>query len=265
MRYWKPELIFAEFMGPPGQFVDQFGGIPWGLPEDKWPTCSGCEAPMSLLAQFAHHSDRLDLGKDGRVLYVFICGDDCETWDPECGANKVLILDDAEMKPGRTPLPPDLTPDHLLPECRITCWTAKDDGLSEELAPWFVSPDMDPSHSGLSEEDRVKPEYCTRLGSVPTWIQHIETPDGFRFAGQIVYCLEIHDPIHAKISCREVNGKTTCEIHTGRTHPLYIYPATDEKGKWFLEFADFGDCGMGYLFVDPDPVRPDGRFLWQCY
>ncbi len=49
----------------------KFGGIPVGLPEDQWPICADCGSSMSLLLQMQHHRERLPLGKEGRVLYLF--------------------------------------------------------------------------------------------------------------------------------------------------------------------------------------------------
>ena len=65
MRYFLPELTFQRGSLP----VDKLGGLPWGMPSDLWPLCKACAKPQSLLAQFSHHDQRLDLGKPGRILY----------------------------------------------------------------------------------------------------------------------------------------------------------------------------------------------------
>src|SRR4051812_31638522 len=52
---------------------ERLGGVPWGLPARLWPRCSQCGKSLSLLAQFDHHSERLDLGRPGRRLFVFHC------------------------------------------------------------------------------------------------------------------------------------------------------------------------------------------------
>jgi len=31
-----------------------------------------------------------------------------------------------------------------------------------------------------------------------------------------------------------------------------------------VDATGFGDGGSGYLFINTDPVTPQGLFLWQC-
>jgi hypothetical protein len=72
------------------------------LPNDKWPICRQCNTPMPLFAHLQHHPERMDLGMDGRVLYLFICNTDhvCSTWHPDEGGNAVMILNRKQMTTG---------------------------------------------------------------------------------------------------------------------------------------------------------------------
>lgn len=62
MKYWVPDLLLATQLPPQQELEDKLGGLPWGLPEGLWPVCRSCGKPQSLLAQFTHHAERLDLG-----------------------------------------------------------------------------------------------------------------------------------------------------------------------------------------------------------
>src|SRR5262249_28878341 len=88
-----------------------FGGLPVGLPEEKWPVCSECETPLSFLFQMQHHPERLPLGKEGRILYLFQCenGGECSTWELEGGCNQVLILEPEEITATTAPHPDEDT------------------------------------------------------------------------------------------------------------------------------------------------------------
>lgn len=67
-----------------------------------------CKKPQTLLAQFVHNEERLNLGKSGRVLFNFQCNyepGNCETWDANSGANSCFVLDHADLTEGPTALP----------------------------------------------------------------------------------------------------------------------------------------------------------------
>lgn len=123
---------------------------PWGFPKERWPTCKACGGPQSFLGQLAHHAERLDLGADGRVLYLFMCNHrpgECETWSWESGTNGALILEPAELTQSSTAAP---AKDLLIEtEARISGWRAEDDGVAEsDLAAFFD----DESWAELDEE-----------------------------------------------------------------------------------------------------------------
>src|SRR5262245_15947067 len=94
-----PDLQLGSLLPPQRGLEDKFGGLPWGLRTDLWPMCRHCGRPQSLLAQLSHDDQRLDLGRDGRVLFVFQCCHppwkrdprECESWSSAAGANACLI------------------------------------------------------------------------------------------------------------------------------------------------------------------------------
>jgi hypothetical protein len=72
--------------------VGAYGGHPRGIRSHLWPRCKVCGAPMCHMAQI-DAGPWLDLNGWARMS-LFIChatGGRCEDWDPEKGANAVLL------------------------------------------------------------------------------------------------------------------------------------------------------------------------------
>src|SRR5262249_12913455 len=151
-----------------------------------WPLCASCGGPQSLLAQLRHDRGRLDLGREGRVLFVFACNDDtgkCPTWDRNSGANSCFVLDAVELADGLT-LPPvshgfpqrrlDRRLDEQVhPEWRVTSWRERDDGIPESYPGSFGLTQGPPDGYDDTEYQgywSAVPQ-ATKLGSVPFWIQ----------------------------------------------------------------------------------------------
>jgi hypothetical protein len=61
MRYFVPDIRMPDELPPQCALEDKLGGLPWGLDPAGWPRCRDCGKSMSLLAQYAHHPERLDL------------------------------------------------------------------------------------------------------------------------------------------------------------------------------------------------------------
>lgn len=246
MRYFRPILQPGELMAPQVTHEDKLGGLPFGVPDALWPVCKDCGKPQSLLAQFAHHSERLDLGKAGRVLSVFQCNHDpgmCSTWEGGSGANACLITEPEESTDKLTSPP---TPETITErEVRVVEWTVEDDGLSESEAARFFHADS------YFELPRLKTELVptsTRLGGVPHWIQSPDEAPGapWQFVGQL-------DSTYSFLRAPEatLNGVyADTDAWEGRTH--------------YCEGPNFGDGGIGYLFINHQSARVEGRFFWQC-
>ena len=165
----------------------KLGGIPWGVPAGRWPKCKDCHQSMSLLAQFAHHPKVLDLGREGRVLQVFMCNQPgthlCETWDPIAGANACFILEPEELEQTLSHVPDDIQ--SIEPESRIIGWEIYDDDISVEQSRAFYKYD---DYFGLEDKILESISEATRLGSVPFWIQGPDQSlpiDMYRFVGQL--------------------------------------------------------------------------------
>jgi uncharacterized protein YwqG len=188
MKYFIPNLKPAgesETGSEPSR--EKLGGLPFGLPPEMYPKCGECGALMALLAQFLHHDERLNLGKENRILFVFQCNYDggCTTWEPDSGANACFVAE-PESLTRKTEKPPDgnivLEKEYL-----IAGWQEHDDGISVEEGKLFLDDDgYDEINDAKPKEFFEKIVEATRLGGVPSWLQFPETPEGrWKFVGQL--------------------------------------------------------------------------------
>jgi hypothetical protein len=246
MRYFLPDIRLATEMPEQTHLEDKLGGLPWGLREGRWPHCSDCGRSQSFLAQFVHHADRLDLGREGRVLFIFQCNHDpgmCSTWEGGSGASTCFVLQPEELIDGLTPLPADDPPTER--EARIVHWLENDDGITPSQSGAFYS---NSEFLKLPEEVTCRPVGVTRLGSVPLWVQSADEgpKDGWYFVGQIDGLYSFFTP--PKTSEDGVNLDP--QRVAGRTH--------------CCQGPNFGDAGIGYFFLRDGKPVPEGWFFWQC-
>ena len=244
MRYYKPELALGVLLAPQTERTDKFGGLPWGLPPERWPLCTHCGKPLSHLFELEHHPERLDLGAPGRVAFVFQCNHDpggCPTWESGSGANAVLILEQSEIGHGLTE--PPAPGAEIEPEARVISWIALDDLVSEQDYHKFFDDD---GLDSLPEEMVDRVPLVTKLGGVPRWIQYASEAPGppYRFAGQFDSYYQFAGPAPDAGAIR-------------------LTAAEDDSG-FRCDAANYGDAGVAYLFIDADPERPSGLFFWQC-
>jgi hypothetical protein len=250
MRCFLPDIHLAAELPEQAKLEEKLGGLPWGLPEERWPTCSDCGKHQSLLAQFVHDPARLDLGREGRVLFVFQCNHSpgmCENWTGGSGANACFVLEPEELIESLSPQPDDAPPTDL--EVRIVGWREMDDSVSElEAAAFFNSDD----HNALPEELFEKMPNIAHLGGVPTWVQGPEDApkDGWHFVGQLDSLYSFFTPPNVEVPGILPNPQK----YLGRSH--------------IGQGPDFGDAGMGYIFLRPDEddeeAVPNGWFFWQA-
>lgn len=110
--------------------------------------------------------------------------------------------------------------------------------FAAQLAMYYHFPDPGPSADAVGAVVSIMPS-----------IEHLPPLDPRRWNGTFKY--EVHQPAHPNPSLR---GQ------------IYVSDLTLKRyGSGFdVEAADFGDGGTAYLFVQPDPIAPKGRFSWQC-
>lgn len=246
MRYFVPDIRVADELEAQRSARDKFGGLPWGLKPSLWPKCADCGKSQSFLAQFVHDPIRLDLGRPGRMLYIFQCNHDpgmCATWDGRSGANACFVVEPERLTSELAKMPSDKPV--LENEVFVVQWHEHDDGLSVADAASYYDDDK---FNSLPEEQIRRVTSSTRLGGVPCWIQSpSEAPsDVWRFVGQL-------DSTHSFLQApkRKVPWVHSDEQRwEGRTH--------------CGEGPNFGDGGMAYLFVRSVDQTPQGWLFWQC-
>ena len=59
MKYFVPQFKLSIDMPPQTKPEDKVGGLPWGLPSERYPICCDCGKSQSLLIQLVHHPERL--------------------------------------------------------------------------------------------------------------------------------------------------------------------------------------------------------------
>jgi hypothetical protein len=295
MKYYIPDIKLSVLLNKQTLMEDKLGGLPWGMPANKWPICRQCNNPMLLLAQLSHNGTRLDLGAPGRVLHLFQCGSDCDTWSHESGANSCFVLEAEVMTHGLT-VPPNYSiekvidewaidyvfnfPDResirekyqLQAEVRVLRWIEEEDGISPEDAKYFTN-----SQDFWNMPDTIKDPYCgTKLGSVPCWVQTPEL-EGLSFIGQLAdnyfFTHSLPKPDEVGCSVGKVNILGCFKYYEPKKRkpsaPRFVaeikMKSSEQKSKWVCEGPNFGDGGIGYIFLKRnDPHLPECKFIWQC-
>jgi hypothetical protein len=245
MRYFVPDIRFACELAPQSRVEDKLGGQPWGLPPSRWPRCRECGSPMSFVAQLQHDALRLDLGGDGRVVFIFQCeseGGSCRPWDGASGANAAFVLDRHELLERPTAFP-DANPP-VESEVRIPRWLERSDRLPFEQAVGFFDEDR---YARLPAQAVEAVSPCTKAAGVPHWVRGpAEIPPiahGWCFAAQFAGRLDFYTP---PLSLERVNP---CPYNDfGITH---VAPGHAFGG------------GLAYLFVRADSRAPRAQFFWQ--
>lgn len=206
--------------------ISKLGGQPVFVARIESPHCRSCGQPMDFLGQFRLDTP-LPLSRHYQMAYVFMCPGkyDDRGW---------LVCPTFEPFSGANALllQTDRGP-ALMPEIssRYLDYT-----LTLKQVP---EPDIDVSEFDLDEALRMQVSYTTKIGGVPAWIQANETPNcphcgrPMRFVGQI------------------------------DASPDGRLPADISQWKQY-HFFDFGDVGLGYVFICPNDCSPNGAFLWQC-
>jgi hypothetical protein len=226
MNYFVPTLQQVSNFSLQTTFQEKLGGLPFGLPIEMYPICKECSNPMSFVAQFAHNKERLDLGKEKRILYIFVCNYEdvdysvCQSWDAGLGANACIIIEPETFTNKEIKINVNV---QLINEFIVTDWQEFDDEISEKENHYFLDTQK---HNEIEFTQFVKlldkTVDNTRLGSVPYWIQYPEIPDGnYKFIGQL-----------------------------------------DSKNGF--EFGDIGIGYIFVENVKSNEELPKAKFLWQC-
>jgi hypothetical protein len=265
MRYYVPALapgwINTPSLSNPG---DHFGGTPWGLPAERWPHCGECKRPLTFVAQLEHDGVRLDLGREGRVMFIFMCVAEpgmCEVWEPDSGATHVLVLE-PEHRTHELTLAQQAG---ALPYLTVQGWKERDDGV----APYDYDVFFHDERYLEQNLDEYDVDSGTKLGGAPFWPQAVpacewdpEWPLVLQLAGTDWLPGPVPSP--AELGCAvqyQLTGKPFVSHEAPVRHPHAPRDGVvvTDDGSWGIE--RFGDFKM-YVCVRRGRV-PEGRMHMQ--
>ena len=250
--YRRPVFKLGLFYKERSGREDKLGGLPFGLPADRWPKCAVCGLSQVYLGQF-RHSDTINLGKNGRTLFFFQCPDGalCASWDQRSGANAAILIDGAELTETATPSPQGT---EVEPEGIILGWEPV------EVGPYISYAGPEPSYLG-NHDVYVNSQFEGK------------EPKG-RFLLQLVNALDFSGPAPTPAETGAEHrhywggeyGQDNVRVenppgprhhyggwsrgqsdHPGRPSQVIIW----HNGEWSVDWANFGD-GTAYVFMDDE-------------
>lgn len=248
---YKPIFEMGIFRTQRSGREDKLGGLPFGLPAIEWPSCRVCGRPQGYIAQF-HASDHLQLGQEGRALFLFQCPDGalCGSWDASTGANCALLVDEDQLTARSTDAPED-TPTE--PEAIIVGWEPAEPGRGTYLGG---EPTYGPNHNDRGERGRFLlqlKDHVTFKGPAPTpdqtGAQHLHYWGG-PYGLDNVRVEESPNP-------RQHFGPGQADV-PGRPFQISIH----ENGEWGFGFEGGGfGGGNAYVFMDDENDR--AFYFWE--
>jgi hypothetical protein len=255
--FFKPMFELGFFCKKRSGREDKLGGVPFGLPPDRWPACKVCGRQQNYIGQF-WNSATVNLGRQGRALFLFQCPDGplCASWEHSSGANAGVLVDVPDAAHWPTAVPPGV---EIEPEGIIVGW--------EDVSPTPYISYVGPSPSfGLQHQ-------CH--GNFPE-------PDG-RFLLQLVGSLDFKAPAPspAQTGAQHLHysggkyGRDNVRVemppkerrHYGNWsrgqsdvpgQPSQVI--VEENGDWSVECANFGG-GTAYVFIDDGGGR--AFYFWE--
>jgi hypothetical protein len=229
---------------------DKLGGLPFGLPGNKWPSCGVCGRPQVFIAQF-RASERLRLGREGRVMFLFQCPDGplCEAWDPSTGASCALILDHDQLTNSPTDAPKET---EVEPEAVIVGWEPVEP--ASHISFLGDAPAYGPNHVAYKNWENGGRFLMQLIGYVDfrgppptagqTGAEHLHYSGG-RYGQDNLRREEPPNP--RRHFGRWSRGQSDVP---GRPSQLVVR----ESGEWGMEWANFGG-GTAYVFMDDQNDR----------
>jgi len=245
----KPVFQLGLFYKERSGREDKLGGLPFGLPLDRWPKCAVCGQPQNYLAQF-RNSDMVDLGRNGTTLFLFQCPDGalCGAWDYKSGANAAVLIDQSKLTAAVT-MQPDGT--EVEPEGIIVGWEPIDPKPSVSYAG--PEPSYGANHPVSSDPTgRFLIQLVGSLGFNGPPPTPSETGAQHRYYRDGKYGLDnvrVEDPPNPRqhYGKRWSRGQSD---YPGRPSQIIVL----ERGDWSVEWANFGG-GTAYVYMDENAGR----------
>lgn len=249
MKFYQPKFQIAALKGPQRKLRSKFGGLPWGLPLERWSRCQSCGRLMSLLGQLCHNPPALDLGGSKHVLHLFQC-QECFGYESGKG-NDAVMIPVRELGPKITPLPEaeDLhgllgsDSDRLVGELWIEGWKKVEDGLDPIPAKdaynerkWLDLPEA-------VANSMFDIRWRTKMGGIPYWTGNgpnlFKPRKGYEFLFQLNNSIEFSGSPPNK---QEWNGKVNAPWD------LSVYKSATPR--FVIEITNLGTDGTAYFFIN---------------
>jgi len=268
MKSFLPRFRVATLTAEPARFRSKIGGVPWGLPIEKWPYC--CNAPQKLLAQILHEPPYVNLGGDF-VLYLFQCLECCGI-DQE-GRGVALVkrsdISDSPVTVADYDRQSELG-ESLIGELFFDGWDMVDDGIPESRLTGF----FEERRYWALQDDFPEIRWfadMSRFGGSPRWTGNgpLNPPSSpFEFLFQLNTWLDVPGPppSPAEIGCPiHIHASPTVFQRQSRTKANAPWSAChDQQADHFsVEFTNLGTDGALYVFIDRTPSIPSVMWYWN--
>jgi uncharacterized protein YwqG len=222
----KESIKFIESHRPASRLTTKFGGQPLWVGPPQWPISKSTGKPMRFICQIAIDSERFN-PVTAQMAYLFMTDGDEHvdgTWEANGGENAVIL------QPGQT---------HIRTEP-----LAEGPSLYRMVKKFF--------------RKHLVPEPC----EFSVALQPAEDPDFIEEAERAKWGKTEWEAYATALDGNKIGGA-----------PFFIqnteFPG---PGRWRLLlqldstkvpfFVNFGDAGIGYLFLSADGQT--AKFLWQC-
>lgn len=278
MKFFRPHFKIATLAGDQDRLINKIGGLPWGFPIDRWPTC--CGHPQRLLAQLRHERPMLDLGSPGAVLHLFQCLECCGVDD--CGRG-VVLLHESDLGHGLVKIEGyDVKPElgeSQIGELWIDGWEERDDGIpSARLQEFFDEKKLWKLQDELSEIDWFAGQERTKFVGSPRWTGNGPSfePPPFEFLFQLDSYLFLDGPPPQPnevgcgvITCtqRQEGGsdQVTAMPDAGRRKLNAPWMILYDRGsqEHYADFTNMASDGTLYVFINRLQQPHEVKWLWS--
>jgi hypothetical protein len=257
MRFYRPKLQLAALQPPQDRLVSKLGGRPWGFPQSRWPSCSDCGHPMSMVAQLEHATPMVDLGTPGSVLHLFYCANLLCMSYGEPNSCEAVVLQCEEIGRGLTEQPLNEDGEQVINDEVLICgWETHEDPVTPEQLPLFYD---DQAHRGLREEIAHPYDFnlgwYTKAGGVPYWTGHgVTLEPSHTPCPPFELLLQIHETVY-------LEGSVPMEELADTSINVFEHTNFDSV-SYGVNFANLG-TGTGFIFIDRSQTPALVRWHWS--
>lgn len=241
MINYRPICSISDKPSTQNRLRSKFGGLPWGLPDNYWPS-----QDVVLLAQLVHDPPAIDLGGEN-VAFIWHWIDPDKWQDPpryRIDKSNGFILPQNKLLEG---LVEPAFETECFQELLIDGWEAIDDNLADAPSQKYTT------YDGLRElgsnailDSKFWHLLSTKFGGVPHWRGSSglhELPEGCDFLFQTDGSVWLGDE-----KSEQQTGAVGIEENAG--------------GK-IASITDFGDAGVAFVFLDHKTTPTSIRWTWS--